>query len=357
MMSRVDALVDALARRFGGRARATARALGFALAWGLAWSPARACACAGGAYAGGLASVFACVLGATRARGSSGAHGLLDAFAVGMALGVFPATLTGSTAGTGWAKRGAVTRARARTDGLDPDAGAADAISLVDVTVGDFRFDLMGELHATLPMEDETYIYKAGAEASGTFCAVPVTHANWTITQPVPFWYVCDNFWAGHRNCTDAYEKNYDDEYGWYGLRALHTCLRSPIDALERGATELHFLHLDFQQSFEPKYEISEKALLRASVQHEVSVDINAPRVYWNPIQEPCCDALASQTNAVLTAVTILSLLPLVYLTFRDLLRPLRSASMRDTTRAFYTRAELLKAANKGPVTKVGRRR
>ena len=69
---------------------------------------------------------------------------------------------------------------------MPPRAGEADALSLVDVAVEDFRFDLMGEFHGTLPLEDDEYEFKAGIEAAGTFCAVPVTHAGWSKTAPAP---------------------------------------------------------------------------------------------------------------------------------------------------------------------------
>jgi hypothetical protein len=262
-----------------------------------------------------------------------------------MALSVLPAALTATSALSAW-RRGATTLDGERTNAMSADAASADAISVVGLARAHFRFDLMGEHHAALPAEDEKYMYKAGAEATGTVCAVPVTYDGWTRANAVPLWYVCDNDWAGHRNCTQAYEGDYDARRGWYGLRPLRKCLRAPLDALDAGATELHFLHLDFQQSFERKHALSEGALMRASVQHQVSIDLSAPRVYWNPIQEPCCAALAKEDDALLAAVTVLSVLPLAYLVYRDILEAWKKRiNVESTKRAFYTRAELLGAS------------
>ena len=264
---------------------------------------------------------------------------------IGMALSVLPAALTATSALSAW-RRGATTLDGERTNAMSADAASADAISVVGLARAHFRFDLMGEHHAALPAEDEKYMYKAGAEATGTVCAVPVTYDGWTRANAVPLWYVCDNDWAGHRDCTQAYEGDYDARRGWYGLRPLRKCLRAPLDALDAGATELHFLHLDFQQSFERKHALSEGALMRASVQHQVSIDLSAPRVYWNPIQEPCCAALAKEDDALLAAVTVLSVLPLAYLVYRDILEAWKKRiNVESTKRAFYTRAELLGAS------------
>ena len=347
LSARASALLD----RLGPRARPLAKAVGFACGWALAYAPAAACSCALGAYAGGASAMAASGTLGAYAYARQPTRVAMDV-AIGLSLSVLPATLTGASAASPWRRSGATTLEGERTSALGARAGDADAISLIDVAREDFRFDLMGEFHATLPMEDAKYMYKAGAEASGTYCAVPVTHAGWSILDTVPFWYVCDNNWAGHRNCTASYAGEYDQSVGWYGMKSLHDCLRAPVEALDAGATELHFLHLDFQQSFEPKHDISEKALMRASVAHEVSIDLNAPRMYWSPIQEPCCAALASREDGVLLAVTILSALPLAFMMYRDLARVTQGRLAKETIRAFYTRAEILSASDEAVYSK-----
>ena len=328
----------------GALEAAAMKVLGHGAGWIATCAPAEACACAAGAYGGAACALGACALGAalTLARGPTRA---VRDVVIGMAMSVLPATLTATTRLSPW-RRDATTLDGERTNALSAGAASADAMSVVGLARAHFRFDLMGEHHAALPAEDEGYVREAGAEAAGTVCAVPVTYDGWTLANAVPMWYVCDNDWAGHRNCTKAYEGDYDARYGWYGMRPLRECLRAPLDALDAGATELHFLHLDFQKSFERKHALSEGALMRASVQHQVSIDLSAPRVYWNPIQEPCCAALAKEDNALLAAVTILSVLPLAYLVYRDILdASKRMLNAESTKRAFYTRAELLGAS------------
>jgi len=319
------------------------KALGFALGWALVYAPSRACACAAGAYVGGLVAAGACAAGAAwavaRASSRTAEHAT-----VGLALSVLPALLTATRELSPWRRGARSTVDGARTGAMPNEAGEADAISLVDVAVGDFRYDLMGEFHGTLPLEDDEYVFKAGVAAAGTFCAVPVTHANWTTTAPVPMWYVCDNSWAGHRNCTRAYEGHYDEKTGWYGVRSLRKCLRAPVEALEAGATELHFLHLDFQPRFERKHDVSVRALMRASVQHEVVIDLAAPRVGWNPIQEPCCAALAKKGGGLVLGSVIVFVVPLALLMWRDVARAARARD-RESARGFYTRAELMRAS------------
>ena len=330
-----------------------AKAVGFACGWVLAYAPAAACSCALGAYAGGASALGASGTLGAYAYAQQPTRVAMD-LAIGLSLSVLPATLWGASAASPWRRSGARTLEGERLSALGADAADADAISLIDVAKEDFRFDLMGEFHATLPMEDAKYMYKAGAEASGTYCAVPVTYAGWSIVDTVPFWYVCDNNWAGHRNCTAAYAGEFDKTFGWYGVKSLHDCLRAPLEALDAGATELHFLHLDFQPSFEPKRGISEKALMRASVMHAVSIDLSAPRMYWSPIQEPCCAALAKRDNGLLVAVSILSILPLVFMMYRDLVRAAQGRIAKETIRAFYTRAEILSTSDEAVYSKPG---
>tara|TARA_B110000977_G_scaffold191023_1_gene262581 strand:+ start:18246 stop:19694 length:1449 start_codon:yes stop_codon:yes gene_type:complete len=90
-----------------------------------------------------------------------------------------------------------------------------------------FRFDLMGQSHATMPLEDDTYGYKAGKPEEGTFCAVPVVGTNWTLSDPVPMWYICENDWRLFVECEEAYLGNYDNS-DWYGKSRLRDCLRRP---------------------------------------------------------------------------------------------------------------------------------
>ena len=90
-------------------------------------------------------------------------------------------------------------------------ATGADAFALREPeVVSVFRFDLMGQAHATTPLPDATYGYKAGKLEEGTFCAVPVVGANWTIADPVPMWYVCENDWRLFVDCEEAYRGTYD---------------------------------------------------------------------------------------------------------------------------------------------------
>ena len=213
------------------------RAFGFGLGWAIVYAPTRACACALGAYVGGLVAAGAVAAGASVATIGGSSSRNVARVTVGVALSVIPALLTSAREVSPWRRGARMTVDGARTRAMPPRAGEADALSLVDVAVEDFRFDLMGEFHGTLPLEDDEYVFKAGIEAAGTFCAVPVTHAGWSRTAPAPMWYVCDNSWAGHRNCTRAYEKDYDEKTGWYGVRSLHDCLRAPVKALEAGAT------------------------------------------------------------------------------------------------------------------------
>jgi len=324
--------------------RATFKAIGFAMGWMLVYAPAIGCACVGGVYFGATTCGAACLLGAVRAIAKRPTR-YAEHATIGLALSLLPATLTATSALSPWSRTDPVVVERATVGGLRVDAKDADAISLVDIRKEHFRFDLMGEYHATLPPPDEKYMYKAGAEASGTYCAVPVTRDGWATRDPVPLWYVCDNNWGGHRNCSVAYDESYDAKTEWYGLKGLSECLRAPVEALDAGQTELHFLHLDFQQSFERKYEMSIGALRRTSVLHELSIDLNAPRVYWNPIQETCCDALAREDYNLLALTTLFTVFPLFYLIYRDV--KYAKVNRKKDFRAFYTRAELLSVVKK----------
>ena len=324
--------------------RATFKAIGFAMGWMLVYAPAIGCGCVGGVYFGAITCGAACLLGAVRAVAKRPTR-YVEHATIGLALSLLPATLTATSALSPWSRTDPVVVERATVSGLRVDAKDADAISFVDIRKEHFRFDLMGEYHAMLPPPDEKYIYKAGAEASGTYCAVPVTRDGWATRDPVPLWYVCDNNWGGHRNCSVAFDESYDAKTGWYGLKGLSECLRAPVEALDAGQTELHFLHLDFQQSFERKYEMSIGALRRASVLHELSIDLNAPRMYWNPIQETCCDALAREDYNLLALTTLFTVFPLFYLIFRDV--KYAKVNRKKDFRAFYTRAELMSVVKK----------
>uniref|UniRef100_A0A7S0NKY8 Uncharacterized protein n=1 Tax=Micromonas pusilla TaxID=38833 RepID=A0A7S0NKY8_MICPS len=120
------------------------------------------------------------------------------------------------------------------SEGLRPDVLMADVLSLRNLSPQKFRFDLMGQAHETLPHRDTTHARKVGKSEEGTYCAVPVVGDSWTVKDPVPFWYVCDNNWQFFVNCKDAFEETYDDK-DYYGYRNLRACLRAPMDVMNSG--------------------------------------------------------------------------------------------------------------------------
>jgi len=330
--------------KLGAGERAVMKSLGFACGWIAAYAPSAACACTAGAYFGSACACGGVFLGALYDVARATTPHMRDV-TIGLALSVLPATLSATSMLSPWKAKVVATLDAAVTSALPSDAGTYDAISLVNVTIDDFKFEYMGELNATLPSEDDKYMYNAGAEASGTYCAVPVTYGGWTKFDVVPFWYVCDNNWQGHRSCATAYANGYDDDFEWYGFKALRDCLRAPIEALEANPNaELHFLHLDFTPSYEKKYHLSEGAVEQASALYEVAIDEHVPRMFLSPYQEPCCDALAHADDLLLLLVTLLSVLPLIFLVLSDLRM---MAEKSEAKRAFYTRAELLNAKSR----------
>ena len=171
-----------------------------------------------------------------RAYVYGGRNALADHVFLGALAAATPAAHAASALATAAAFRGA--SAAYGRDGMGmedaAEALASDAASGADAfalrepeVVSVFRFDLMGQAHATTPLPDATYGYKAGKLEEGTFCAVPVVGANWTIADPVPMWYVCENDWRLFVDCEEAYRGTYDAR-DWYGKDRLRDCLRRP---------------------------------------------------------------------------------------------------------------------------------
>ena len=114
-------------------------------------------------------------------------------------------------------------------EGLRPDVFNADVLSLQSISPQNFRFDLMGQAHEVLPLQDTTNARTAGKSEEGTYCAVPIVWDSWTVNDPVPFWYVCENNWQFFVNCKDAFEETYNDK-DHYGYQNLRACLRTPME-------------------------------------------------------------------------------------------------------------------------------
>ena len=185
---------------------------------------------------GGLGIAFVGAAGYFRAYVYGGRNALADHVFLGALAAATPAAHAASALATAAAFRGA--SAAYGRDGMGmedaAEALASDAASGADAfalrepeVVSVFRFDLMGQAHATTPLPDATYGYKAGKLEEGTFCAVPVVGANWTIADPVPMWYVCENDWRLFVDCEEAYRGTYDAR-DWYGKDRLRDCLRRP---------------------------------------------------------------------------------------------------------------------------------
>jgi hypothetical protein len=83
---------------------------------------------------------------------------------------------------------------------------------------------------------------------------------------------------------------------------------------------------------------------MRASVQHEVVIDLTAPRVGWNPIQEPCCAALAKKDDGLILGAALVAVVVFALLARRDVSRAAR-ALHRESPRGVYTRATLTRIA------------
>ncbi len=190
----------------------------------------------GALVGGGLGIAFCGGAGYVRAYVYSGKNALADHFFLGAVVAATPASHAASALVTAADFRGA--SVAYGFDGMGM-RDAAEALSSLEVTGADafalrepevnsvFRFDLMGQAHATTPLPDATHGFKAGKLEEGTFCAVPVVGANWTIDDPVPMWYVCENDWRLFVDCEEAYRGTYDRN-DWYGKDRLRDCLRRP---------------------------------------------------------------------------------------------------------------------------------
>jgi hypothetical protein len=185
---------------------------------------------------GGLGIAFVGAAGYFRAYVYGGRNALADHLFLGALAAATPAAHAASALATAAEFRGASAAYGRDGMGMEDAAEAlasdaatgADAFALREPeVVSVFRFDLMGQAHATTPLPDANYGYKAGKLEEGTFCAVPVVGANWTIADPVPMWYVCENDWRLFVDCEEAYRGTYDAR-DWYGKDRLRDCLRRP---------------------------------------------------------------------------------------------------------------------------------
>ena len=187
--------------------------------------------CSGGALTGSaFAFVFLLVVGF---RKVFYAGPITDHLALGALVAVVPAAYSGAGETSLAALRGAAIVEGPMGEGVAPpdvladNSSNASVFTLREPQMSNFRFDLMGESHSTLPLPDARYAYKAGKLEQGTFCAVPVVGDGWTVEDPVPMWYVCENDWRDFVSCRGAYEGAYDEK-DWYGWRRLRDCLRKP---------------------------------------------------------------------------------------------------------------------------------
>jgi len=190
----------------------------------------------GALVGGGLGIAFVGAAGYFRAYVYGGRNALADHLFLGALAAATPAAHAASALATAAEFRSASAAYGRDGMGMEDAAEAlasdaatgADAFALREPeVVSVFRFDLMGQAHATTPLPDANYGYKAGKLEEGTFCAVPVVGANWTIADPVPMWYVCENDWRLFVDCEEAYRGTYDAR-DWYGKDRLRDCLRRP---------------------------------------------------------------------------------------------------------------------------------
>ena len=130
-------------------------------------------------------------------------------------------------------------------EGLRPDVFNADVLSLQSISPQNFRFDLMGQAHEVLPLQDTTNARTAGKSEEGTYCAVPIVWDSWTVNDPVPFWYVCENNWQFFVNCKDAFEETYNDK-DHYGYQNLRACLRAPMEVMKFWLDSGYYSSSDF---------------------------------------------------------------------------------------------------------------
>lgn len=233
-----------MTRRRGFRRWATTLALfaGILAQYALVLIPTASCGgCPGGALTGSaFAFVFLLVAGFRKVFYPGP---IADHLALGALVAVVPAAYSGSGESSLAALRGAAIVEGPMGEGVAPpdvladEASGASVFTLREPQMSNFRFDLMGESHSTLPLPDARYAYKAGKLEQGTFCAVPVVGDGWTVADPVPMWYVCENDWREFVSCRGAYEGAYDEK-DWYGWRRLRDCLRKPEELWERWLIE-----------------------------------------------------------------------------------------------------------------------
>ena len=197
--------------------------------------------CSGGALTGSaFAFVFLLVVGF---RKVFYAGPITDHLALGALVAVVPAAYS-ELAKLRWRRcagaaivEGPMGEGVAPPDVLADNSSDASVFTLREPQMSNFRFDLMGESHSTLPLPDARHAYKAGKLEQGTFCAVPVVGDGWTVEDPVPMWYVCENDWRDFVSCRGAYEGAYDEK-DWYGWRRLRDCLRKPEALWEQWLIE-----------------------------------------------------------------------------------------------------------------------
>lgn len=227
------------------------------------------------------------------------------------------------------------------SEGLKPTVTEADVFALRGLKPSNFRFDLMGEAHESLPLNDPKGLKKAGKSEEGTYCAVPVVHDTWTIAEAIPFWYICENDWGGHVSCKDSYKGNYDtkDYYGW---SMLSECLQKPEKLLKDsgGVGVMYFFRLDFVSNFNEFAQLARTAIVQASIDNKLMLRFEAPRVRLPKSQEKCCGPQIAEASANMTN---LSFGALVFIAIRAVLVSFRiffPEKAKDDA-AFLTRKEL----------------
>jgi len=327
---------------------------GFLAQYLLVLIPTMACnACAGGALVGSFfAFSFLLVSGSYSVfqAGPATTH-----LAMGALVAIVPAAYTGATLVTYTELTMAKLAFGADDRGLDPSEGlaadvmGADVFGLKGLKQSNFRYDLMGEAHETLPMYDATYMKKAGKSEDGTYCAVPIVHDSWTIEEAIPFWYICENDWGQHKSCKEAYEGTYNKK-DYYGIKMLADCLNKPLKILKEmeasptGSTvpPMYFYRLDFVSNFNEFMVLARTAIIQSSIDHLIMIRFDAPRVRMPPTQEKCC---TSQAAAASAGMTQLSLAALAFVGLRLLLTVFRiffpDRHGKGTEPAFLTRQDL----------------
>ena len=184
----------------------------------------------------------------------------------------------------------------------------ADLVSGEDWTL---RVDLMGGADVELPRAsdlDRPNGYKlAGKDESGTFCAVPLVHANWTHEEPVHLWAVCDNEWQGEVNCTAAMLGEFDPR-DWWGYRPVYNCFELAAQNVGEGVVS-HGRRPALLQFDSGRDGFFRKAVVAAAEEHALlPPSANATMVI---LKGPCCDSETAITGSITAAAVVLALLPL----------------------------------------------